>query len=77
MKTPTPDQIVMASRIGAAMVALRAHSKVTHSHGEPMRERIVDLVTDLLHLARANGVADVGAILQVAGDHLIDDTFGV
>ena len=37
-------------RVSAAMLAVQAHARVMSAESEPMEDKVVDLMTDLMHL---------------------------
>jgi hypothetical protein len=59
-------------RIKAARSALAAFKKTTKDAPDTMESDIVDLVTDLLHLANRHGI-DPAAVVTCALDHFTNE----
>lgn len=52
-----------------AETALKAHSKAVRNEGEPLETRIMDLVTDIMHLSRRMRL-DFESITRQAAAHV-------
>jgi Tfp pilus assembly protein PilO len=58
-----------------AETALKAHAKETGNLSEPMETRIMDLLTDLMHLAKKRGL-DFDSVAQQARVHVTAEEAG-
>jgi Tfp pilus assembly protein PilO len=58
-----------------AETALKAHAKETGNLREPLETRIMDLLTDLMHLAKKRGL-DFDSVAQQARAHATAEEAG-
>jgi hypothetical protein len=58
-----------------AEAALKAHAKETGNLREPLETRIMDLLTDLMHLAKKRGV-EFDSVAQQARAHVAAEEAG-